>query len=234
MINMFFLTIGKRRFTNWARHLEEPYESRGSRTVPWGAWGENPLAYSTNSFVLHNLLLQLLLPPQLLLAKGCSLKDITGKFPVIETIAILLINSNCLFLSEGLYRLSGFFYLPANYSPIILAGRLLLDSSKHCPFLLRRFQYFAGFYYSLKNHFTGWPRAGGWTIDCNTFIRPDWLCLCCFRTPPTAFIIWADKVSVPFTLSAHNFAIPLSILILLTPANLATRCLQTYPTYWPY
>jgi hypothetical protein len=98
--------------------------------------------------------------PHLLLAKGCSLKDITGKFPVIETIAILLINSNCLFLSEGLYRLSGFFYLAANYSPIILGGRLLLDSSKHCPFLLRRFQYFAGFLV-FQNHFNGWPRAGG-------------------------------------------------------------------------
>ena len=32
---------------NWKTHLEEPYESRGSRTVPRGAGGEIPLAYST-------------------------------------------------------------------------------------------------------------------------------------------------------------------------------------------
>jgi hypothetical protein len=33
MIKLFIQTIGKRKFTNWSRHLEEPYESRGSRTV---------------------------------------------------------------------------------------------------------------------------------------------------------------------------------------------------------
>jgi len=33
MIKMFIQTIGKGKFTNWSRHLEEPYESRGSRSV---------------------------------------------------------------------------------------------------------------------------------------------------------------------------------------------------------
>ena len=33
MSELFIQTIGKRKFTNWSRHLEEPYESRGSRTV---------------------------------------------------------------------------------------------------------------------------------------------------------------------------------------------------------
>ena len=33
-------------------HFEEPYESRGSRTVPRGAWGEIPLAYSTSGSLL--------------------------------------------------------------------------------------------------------------------------------------------------------------------------------------
>ena len=36
-----------RPLANWKTHLEEPYESRGSRTVPRGAGGEIPLAYST-------------------------------------------------------------------------------------------------------------------------------------------------------------------------------------------
>jgi len=31
--------------TEW----QEPYESRGSSTVLWEAWGEVPLAYSTKS-----------------------------------------------------------------------------------------------------------------------------------------------------------------------------------------
>jgi hypothetical protein len=33
MIKLFNLTIVKRKFIDWSRHLEEPYESRGSRTV---------------------------------------------------------------------------------------------------------------------------------------------------------------------------------------------------------
>ena len=33
MIELFNQTIGKRKFTDWSRHLEEPYESRGSSTV---------------------------------------------------------------------------------------------------------------------------------------------------------------------------------------------------------
>ncbi len=47
MIELFIQTTGKRKFTNWSKHLEEPYESRGSRTVLRGAGGEIPLAYST-------------------------------------------------------------------------------------------------------------------------------------------------------------------------------------------
>ena len=34
MNELFIQTIGKRKFTDWSRHLEEPYESRGSSTVP--------------------------------------------------------------------------------------------------------------------------------------------------------------------------------------------------------
>ena len=54
--NQVCLPIGVyARFINWQHHLEEPYESRGSKPVPdlirdtvlWGAGGENPLAYST-------------------------------------------------------------------------------------------------------------------------------------------------------------------------------------------
>ncbi len=33
MIKLFNLTIVKRKFNDWSRHLEEPYESRDSRTV---------------------------------------------------------------------------------------------------------------------------------------------------------------------------------------------------------
>jgi hypothetical protein len=49
MIKIFIQTIGKHRFTNWSGHFAEPYESSRSSTVPLGAWGENPLAYSTSS-----------------------------------------------------------------------------------------------------------------------------------------------------------------------------------------
>ena len=34
MIKMFYQTIGKRKFTNWLRHLEAPYDSGGSQPVP--------------------------------------------------------------------------------------------------------------------------------------------------------------------------------------------------------
>jgi hypothetical protein len=34
MINMFIQTIGKHRFTNWSRHLEELFESGRSHKVP--------------------------------------------------------------------------------------------------------------------------------------------------------------------------------------------------------
>ncbi len=33
MIKLFIQTIDKRKFIDWSGHLEEPYESRGSRTV---------------------------------------------------------------------------------------------------------------------------------------------------------------------------------------------------------
>ena len=39
--------------TNCQHRLEEPYESRGSRTVPWGAGGESPLAHSTNGSCIY-------------------------------------------------------------------------------------------------------------------------------------------------------------------------------------
>ena len=33
MIELFIQTNGKYKLTDWSGHLEEPYESRGSRTV---------------------------------------------------------------------------------------------------------------------------------------------------------------------------------------------------------